>query len=181
MRVSSIEFYQKAIPSEELPQEVLELIDLAEAMEIAYVIEESYRSRWVCDFIVTGKGRNSRPKTRYAILDHDACLALKAYLDSRPANAPDDLWLCENSNKPVSVDALYHAFKRVADDAGVDCSPHDLRHTFAHRYLSAGVDVKTVADFLGHTDPMTTLRIYHKNRLSDLREKYAEMARNGYY
>jgi hypothetical protein len=37
---------------------------------------------------------------------------------------------------------------------------HALRHTYASVLLAAGVDVRTLADFLGHGDPGLTLRVY---------------------
>lgn len=37
---------------------------------------------------------------------------------------------------------------------------HVLRHTAASAWLAAGVDIRTVAEFLGHSDPAFTLRVY---------------------
>lgn len=37
---------------------------------------------------------------------------------------------------------------------------HDLRHFTATQLIGAGVDVRTVAGRLGHSDPSLTLRIY---------------------
>lgn len=37
---------------------------------------------------------------------------------------------------------------------------HVLRHTFASACLASGVDVRTLAEYLGHTDPGFTLRFY---------------------
>lgn len=37
---------------------------------------------------------------------------------------------------------------------------HVLRHTAASAWLAAGVDVRTVAEFLGHSDPGFTLKTY---------------------
>ena len=37
---------------------------------------------------------------------------------------------------------------------------HDLRHTFASRLIAAGVDVRTVAALLGHSDASLVLRVY---------------------
>lgn len=37
---------------------------------------------------------------------------------------------------------------------------HVLRHTAASAWLGAGVDIRTVAEFLGHNDPGFTLRTY---------------------
>ena len=46
----------------------------------------------------------------------------------------------------------------IADTRENGC--HALRHTYASAQLAAGVDVRTVAEFLGHTDPGFTLRTY---------------------
>ena len=37
---------------------------------------------------------------------------------------------------------------------------HDLRHFTATQLIHAGKDIRTVADFLGHSDPSLTLRVY---------------------
>jgi integrase len=37
---------------------------------------------------------------------------------------------------------------------------HVLRHTAASAWLAAGVDIRTVAEYLGHSDPGFTLRVY---------------------
>ncbi len=39
-------------------------------------------------------------------------------------------------------------------------TPHGLRHTFATRWIEAGLDVRTLADILGHTDIKMTLNTY---------------------
>lgn len=43
---------------------------------------------------------------------------------------------------------------------GKEPSFHDLRHTFATTAISEGVDVKSVASILGHTNAAMTLNIY---------------------
>jgi integrase len=37
---------------------------------------------------------------------------------------------------------------------------HVMRHTAASAWLAAGVDIRTVAEYLGHADPGFTLRTY---------------------
>ena len=43
---------------------------------------------------------------------------------------------------------------------GVECTPHQLRHSYATLLFDAGIDVKTAQKWLGHTDIKTTLDIY---------------------
>jgi integrase len=44
--------------------------------------------------------------------------------------------------------------------AGRDSGYHQLRHYYASTLLAAGVDVRTLAEALGHADPGFTLRVY---------------------
>jgi len=63
-------------------------------------------------------------------------------------------------------------FKRALawDKTAAGYRVHDLRHTCARSWLQAGVDVKTVSEWLGHSDTSVTLRIYvhHMGSDSDL-------------
>jgi integrase len=58
-------------------------------------------------------------------------------------------------------DSLSAAFKRISIRAGVEnLHFHSLRHFSATQLIAAGVDVRTVANRLGHADPSMTLRVY---------------------
>lgn len=65
-------------------------------------------------------------------------------------------------------------FERIVADAGLkDIRLYDLRHTSATLLLNAGVNVKVIADRLGHEDPAMTLRIY-AHALPSMQEAAAE-------
>jgi integrase len=53
---------------------------------------------------------------------------------------------------------------------------HSLRHTFATRALECGMDVKTLADILGHKNPNITLNCYAHSMME---HKVAMMNRVG--
>jgi integrase len=62
---------------------------------------------------------------------------------------------------PFRPDNVTSFFIRVRDDVGAtDVRLHDLRHFTATQLIGAGVDVRTVAEYLGHADPSLTLRVY---------------------
>ena len=51
------------------------------------------------------------------------------------------------------------AFERAVRKAGIpDFTFHDLRHAFASRLVTAGVDVFTMKELLGHRDISMTMR-----------------------
>jgi len=56
---------------------------------------------------------------------------------------------------------VWKAWRQLAQRAGArPVRFHDLRHTTAVVMLAQGIDVRTVADVLGHSDVATTLRTY---------------------
>ncbi len=61
----------------------------------------------------------------------------------------------------LSVRSYQRSFELLLKKEGV--SPrcfHSLRHTFATRALECGIDVKTIAELLGHKNPTVTLNRY---------------------
>jgi integrase len=62
---------------------------------------------------------------------------------------------------PLTMSILWKAWRSLAARAGVPLVRfHDLRHTTATVMLAQGVDVRAIADVLGHADVATTLRTY---------------------
>jgi len=59
----------------------------------------------------------------------------------------------------LSTQAVYAVLARRCEDAGIaPATPHDLRRTAVGLYLSAGVDIATVARIMGHASVTTTAR-----------------------
>ncbi len=103
---------------------------------------------------VRGKGN----KTRRVPVSSRARPALTAYLQTRVDRNPA-LFVSQKGNR-LSVRAAWAIVKRVAADAHVDATPHQLRHSFAVRLLREhGADLPTVQALLGHAH-LTTTQIY---------------------
>ena len=67
-----------------------------------------------------------------------------------PSSSP----LHVDGSKPFRPDNVTGFFIRVRDALGLeDVRLHDLRHFTATQLIGAGVDVRTVAGRLGHSDP----------------------------
>jgi site-specific recombinase XerD len=68
----------------------------------------------------------------------------------------------KDSGDSWTPSAFAHAFALACRRADVETLyPHVLRHTFASRLVMAGVDIRTVQEFMGHKDIDMTLRYAH--------------------
>lgn len=109
---------------------------------------------------VVGKGNKER-----IVYFGSACRkAIDQYLEERNKKVLSDnraLFGSRDGNR-ISVTAVHRLVKKHMLGAGLDAtqfSAHKLRHTAATMMLSAGVDVKTVQEVLGHEN-LNTTQIY---------------------
>ena len=108
--------------------------------------------------LVRGKGM----KERTVWLTNGAKDAIEAWLEVR--GTVGGSFLCavnkgaKLSYEAMTAQSIYAALQNRASEAMVECTPHDLRRTFAGEALSAGVDIATVQSLMGHASPATTAR-----------------------
>ena len=86
---------------------------------------------------------------------------LKLFLEKQMRGKPENYYLVTDSFNPCEPRNLRKIYKTMLQHAGVrDLKFHGLRHSFATRLLSKGVDVKTVSSIIGHSKVQTTMDLY---------------------
>ena len=113
----------------------------------------------------SGKGT----KYRRVPLNADARRAIREYLEIRP-NVEDDHLFISQRGSGLTSSAIWRVVKKYGRRAGLEISPHTLRHTFGTRLVrSKGVDLVTVAVMMGHESVETTA-IYTQPSEEDMAE-----------
>ncbi len=101
------------------------------------------------------------PKTKAS----DRVIPLPEYIvamlrqDYETAQTP---YVVENKKgERMSIRSYQYIFEKLTESAGVrKLNFHALRHTFATRAIECGMDIKTVADIMGHQNASITLNRY---------------------
>jgi site-specific recombinase XerD len=71
--------------------------------------------------------------------------------------------------KPMSVSGVQRAFKAALQESGIQkqASVHTLRHSYATHLLEAGVNLRVIQAYLGHSSPQTTAIYTHLTRKAE--------------
>lgn len=102
---------------------------------------------------VRGKG----DKERIVWLTTEVVHHIQHWLQQRPQSESTYLFLNQH-RRPLSVSGLQFRLKQYCQQAGVQLSCHQLRHTFARRLVEHNMPVDSLAKLLGHNDLQTTQR-----------------------
>jgi integrase/recombinase XerD len=122
---------------------------------------------------VMGKGS----KERIVPAHPKALKTVRQYMDElRPRllkNKRSEYLFLSNRSAPMTRQRFWQTLKQLGRNAGVEITPHVLRHSFATHLLEGGADLRSVQKMLGHSDIATT-QIYTKVTQARAREVFAK-------
>jgi site-specific recombinase XerD len=134
------------------------------------------------DLEIADVGKGSKIRTVY--FSGRAVKAIRAYINERK-DMDDALFVNykrggakSGKDRRLSVKSIEDIVKKYVIIAGlpVMATPHTLRHSFATDLLNQGVDLRTVQEFLGHSNIATTQIYTHvtNKQLRDIHRKVHE-------
>jgi integrase/recombinase XerD len=120
---------------------------------------------------VMGKGS----KERLVPVNDRARERIKTYIKVlRPVilnNKHSPYLFLTNRAEPMTRQRFWQTIKAYGKMAGVELSPHTLRHCFATHLLEGGADLRSIQKMLGHSDISTT-QIYTRVTTEKVRKEY---------
>jgi integrase/recombinase XerD len=122
---------------------------------------------------VTGKGSKER-----VVPTHSRAIeTIRRYMNElRPLllkKRQSDYLFVTARGKHMSRQRFWQALKSFGRVAGVDISPHMIRHSFATHMLEGGADLRSLQKMLGHSDISTT-QVYTKVTMDKARKDYSK-------
>ena len=115
---------------------------------------------------VCGKGR----KEPVVWLTADAYAVLETWLPARPAT-PDPHIFLNHHGQPLTANGRQWLLHSYGQPAGIDLTPHQLRHTCARQLTEAGMPVTRLSKLLGHSQ-ITTTQLYTAGADPELAHAY---------
>jgi integrase/recombinase XerD len=115
--------------------------------------------------VVIGKGR----KQRIIPLEKTTTTTLAAWTRANPASPESPVFSARGRSGPMSSDAVAQRVAFHTTSAALEVptlkaktvTPHTFRHTCAMRMLASGIDITTIALWLGHASPAATRHYLH--------------------
>lgn len=137
-------------------------------------IDFSKKTINVCKSVehVGDKPNLKAPKTKKGVRKVPLLKALEEILCEKKGK-PTEFIISDTGKAPLTKRRYDTCWRHYVAETGIECTAHQLRHSFATIAIEKNLDPKSLQEILGHAQIGTTLDIY-----TDFREKSLEKARN---
>ncbi|CAB49304.1 site-specific tyrosine recombinase/integron integrase [Pyrococcus abyssi] len=173
----------KTLPKSLTEEEVRRIINAAETLRDRLILLLLYgaglRVSELCNLrvedvnfeygvIVVRGGKGG--KDRVVPISESLLSEIKRYLESRNDDSPYLFVEMKRKRKDkLSPKTVWRLVKKYGRKAGVELTPHQLRHSFATHMLERGIDIRIIQELLGHSN-LSTTQIYTKVSTKHLKE-----------
>lgn len=115
-------------------------------------------------------------KSRWVYLKGKQAQSLHNWLSIRPSSFDKALFLTNRNPHRLTGPAIQHILRKARILAGnpPNANAHAFRHAFAIRMLDKGHDLAVVSQWLGHSSPEFTAKVYAVRSEKELRRAYFE-------
>ncbi|AEC51341.1 integrase/recombinase [Pyrococcus sp. NA2] len=119
-------------------------------------------------FLIVRGGKGG--KDRIIPLSETLLQEIQRYLKTRKDNSPYLFVEIRRGKKDkLSPKTVWWIVKKYGEEAGINLTPHQLRHSFATHMLERGIDIRIIQELLGHAS-LSTTQIYTKVTTKHLKE-----------
>jgi len=121
---------------------------------------------------VIGKGDKQRvvPLGDPALASYHKCLKFRRE-KLHKLNIGSDYLFINRSGQPLTVRSINRIIRAYGLKAGIQVTPHMLRHSFATHMLDNGADIRAIQEMLGH-ESLTTTQAYTHVTAGRLKKAY---------
>lgn len=116
--------------------------------------------------------KGGEEQVRVVVISDDLTSVLADHRKNTDFNGENDFILCIKKGHPVHPRDLHNIHDRIRKAAGVNVTPHGLRHTYGREFVKNGGSMKALQTILGHSS-MSVTEIY-----SELAGKEVKKHRN---
>ena len=115
---------------------------------------------------------------RYLYASDEEAAAVGQWLAVRPYSRNDALFTDRTGDKPIPIPTLHSILRKMSLAAelppNVVCNAHAFRHAFAYRKRREGYPLEWISEWLGHSDPAFTAKMYGDKSEPEIRRRYFE-------